>query len=81
MYWGASLICDNGLIASPYRVPSDTGVMESIKRYHFTIHIHRNFLPYYSAYFTSRTAPPPKKSVRLCFDHVEWKHASAKFRS
>uniref|UniRef100_A0A5K3EXV1 TPR_REGION domain-containing protein n=2 Tax=Mesocestoides corti TaxID=53468 RepID=A0A5K3EXV1_MESCO len=32
MYWGASLICENGQVASPYRVPSNTTVMESIRR-------------------------------------------------
>lgn len=33
MYWGVSLICENGQIASPYRVPSNAAVMESIRRY------------------------------------------------
>ncbi|KAM7534748.1 hypothetical protein Aperf_G00000112949 [Anoplocephala perfoliata] len=36
MYWGVSLICENGQIASPYRVPSNTAVMESIRRCEFS---------------------------------------------
>nr|CDS31471.1 general transcription factor 3C polypeptide 3 [Hymenolepis microstoma] len=36
MYWGVSLICENGQIASPYRVPSNTAVMQSIRRCEFS---------------------------------------------
>ncbi|VDL18548.1 unnamed protein product [Hymenolepis diminuta] len=36
MYWGVSLICENGQIASPYRVPSNTAVMKSIRRCEFS---------------------------------------------
>ncbi|KAH9278621.1 General transcription factor 3C polypeptide 3 [Echinococcus granulosus] len=35
MYWGVSLICENGQVASPYRVPSNTAIMESIRRCEF----------------------------------------------
>ncbi|VDK43952.1 unnamed protein product [Taenia asiatica] len=35
MYWGVSLICENGQVASPYRVPSNAALMESIRKCEF----------------------------------------------